>query len=125
MLLWHSMSVHLSYDSLLRNSDMPCGATALTAQVSPLSSFRSPLSAPFPCPVPSSVFRSSNPSVFHAFSIPIHTLLTSSSCSNSGCIPFFEQTIMATCNDFTTTFLMLPLDFGHGRHQPPSQPTSL
>ena len=28
-----SMSVHLSYDSLLRNSDMPGGATALTAQV--------------------------------------------------------------------------------------------
>ena len=27
------MSVHLSYDSLLRNSDMPGGATALTAQV--------------------------------------------------------------------------------------------
>ena len=28
-----SMSVQLSYDSLLRNSDMPGGATALTAQV--------------------------------------------------------------------------------------------
>ena len=27
------MSVHLSYNSLLRNSDMPGGATALTAQV--------------------------------------------------------------------------------------------
>jgi hypothetical protein len=31
--IWH-YRIHLSYyDPLLRNSDMPCGATALTAQV--------------------------------------------------------------------------------------------
>ena len=34
------MSVHLSYDSLLRNSDMPGGATALTAQVPEVGSMR-------------------------------------------------------------------------------------
>ena len=46
-------------------------------RISPLSSFRSTLSAPFPCSVPSSVFCSSDLSVFRASGTPICMLLTS------------------------------------------------